>query len=63
MLFANLLGRLNLDAIPRDPITLGGVISMIGGALAVIVAANLLQALEMAVAGMAHHPWTLSALA
>ncbi len=37
-MFANLLGRLTLSAIPTDPVTLGGVVTMIGGVLAVIVA-------------------------
>ncbi|HEX5743970.1 MAG TPA: cbb3-type cytochrome c oxidase subunit I, partial [Candidatus Saccharimonadales bacterium] len=37
MIFADLLGRLTLDAIPRDPVTLFGVVSMIGGALTALV--------------------------
>lgn len=37
-LFANLLGRLTIHAIPTDPITLGGVVSMIGASLLVIAA-------------------------
>lgn len=35
MFFANLLGRLSWSAIPTDPITLGGVVSMLGGVLVV----------------------------
>lgn len=38
MIFANLLGRLSWSAVPTDPITLGGVIPMVGGfVLAVIL--------------------------
>ncbi|HET7059700.1 MAG TPA: cbb3-type cytochrome c oxidase subunit I [Candidatus Saccharimonadales bacterium] len=38
MIFANLLGRLTWSAIPSDPITLGGAISMVG-ALVLVAAA------------------------
>jgi cytochrome o ubiquinol oxidase subunit 1 len=38
MMFANLLGRLTWSAIPTDPVTLGGVVTMIGGILAVVAA-------------------------
>ncbi len=31
-----MLGRLTLDALPRDPIVLGGALSIVGGALAVV---------------------------
>jgi cytochrome o ubiquinol oxidase subunit 1 len=31
--FANMLGRLNWDAIPRDPVTLGGALSMVVGGI------------------------------
>jgi cytochrome o ubiquinol oxidase subunit 1 len=37
MIFANFLGRLNWDAIPKDPVTLGGAISMPVILLAIIV--------------------------
>ncbi|MGH7192392.1 MAG: cbb3-type cytochrome c oxidase subunit I, partial [Candidatus Saccharimonadales bacterium] len=36
-MFANLLGRLTVHAIPTDPITLGGAVSMIGALLLVAV--------------------------
>lgn len=36
-MFANLLGRLNLDAIPDNPITLGGAIGIVLGGIAVLV--------------------------
>lgn len=32
-----MLGRLTLDALPHDPIVLGGVISMLGGGLAAVI--------------------------
>ncbi len=38
MMFSNALGRLSIHAIPTDPITLGGVLSMVG-ALVLVVAA------------------------
>lgn len=37
-MFANLLGRLTWGAIPTDPVTLGGVVTMLGGVLAVFAA-------------------------
>lgn len=37
-MFANLLGRLTIHAIPTDPITLGGVVSMVGAALLIVIA-------------------------
>ena len=36
MMFANLLGRLTIHAIPTDPITLGGVVTMLGGVITVL---------------------------
>lgn len=37
-MFADLLGRLSWSAIPTDPITLGGVVSMIGAAVMIVIA-------------------------
>ena len=34
--FANVLGRLNWDAIPRDPVTLGGALSMVFGGIFIV---------------------------
>jgi cytochrome o ubiquinol oxidase subunit 1 len=36
MVFANLLGRLNFDALPHDAVTAGGALSMIFGLVAVV---------------------------
>lgn len=33
-----MLGRLTLDALPHDPVILGGVVSMIGGAITAVIA-------------------------
>lgn len=36
-IFAGALGRLNMDAIPRDPVTLGGALTMVAAGLAIVV--------------------------
>jgi cytochrome o ubiquinol oxidase subunit 1 len=36
IIFANLLGRLNTDAIPTNIITVGGVLSMLGALMAIV---------------------------